>query len=106
MPAADGSVKATVMSLPVEVPAQVGWLRFAPLVVTAVADLAGPSTTSVPTLRSGLHWLAAQAVALLHARSAQSMRPLPSSSLPLLQTSGWLLGEVESVTCVAAGVPG
>ncbi len=46
-----------------------------------------PLITSAPTLRSATHWFCAQLGAVWQARSWQSMRPLPSSSMPLLQIS-------------------
>src|SRR4051812_11638803 len=105
MPAVSGIEKLTVTSLPVDRPAQVGWKRFDPVVVTAVAFLDGPSTISAPRLMSGLHCVLTHRGLVWQARSAQSIRPLPSSSTPLLQISGVAAGPVEILTVVGPCVP-
>ncbi len=71
--------------------------------VSTVAERAGPLTTSVPTLRSGTHWVPMQDAWLLQTASWQSIRPLPSSSLPLAQISGVTTEPVDSVTVVVPG---
>src|SRR5665213_2371037 len=81
------------------------------LVVGAAAkevhtSLSAAPTTSVPRLTSGTHSLPTQKGLEKQAESAQSMRPLPSSSMPLLQISGVVTEPVESVTVVEPSSPG
>src|SRR5258707_15371244 len=105
MPPASARVRLMVRSPPVDMPEQVGWNRLVLVRVSTVTDLAAPSTTSVPMATSGTHSLAVQAGSVKQALSWQSVRPLPSSSLPLLQTSRVAGLPADSVTHVAPAVP-
>src|SRR5690242_18916689 len=87
MPAGSLSVKRTTSSPPVEVPAHVGCQRLVDSVVSNFASLGGSPTTSAPRLMSYLHSLVEQAGSLTQAWSAQSTKPLQSSSTPLPQIS-------------------
>src|SRR4051794_3660242 len=96
MPAVSCSVKRTTTSLPPGAAWQVRLLSASAALVSKLTDCAGPLTTSAPTLKSGLHSCETQLGSSTQSASAQSMRPLPLSSTPLLQIS--FIDGVDSVT--------
>src|SRR5262245_44695834 len=96
MPAVSLSVKRTTTSLPPGAASQVTLFSTSAAVVSKLTDLGGALTTSAPTLKSGLHSCVTQLGSLTQSASAQSMRPLPLSSTPLLQIS--FIDCVDSVT--------
>src|SRR5262252_7490752 len=104
-PAVSASVKAIAMSPPGIPAEQVDWKSSVAVRVFVWTFFTMPPTTSVPMSRSGAHSLPTQDLSFLQARSWQSMRPLPSSSLPLAQISGVTV-PVDSVTDVGPGRPG
>src|SRR5262249_55672460 len=72
--------------------------RFGAIVRSRRTFLGGAPTTSAPSCASGLHSTAWQLAAVRQARSAQSIRPLPSSSTPFAHCSGELMLPVVSVS--------
>ena len=73
--------------------------------VLTVISFGGAPATSAPTMASGMHSLPTHSCEFTQAWSAQSTSPFPSSSMPLLQISIFVL-PVDSVTVVEPSAPG